>query len=151
MYKCKIQSKLLPRLCFTSATDLCLESSLDCIDRPTGLARVACYEVDTIVLAKRSIRSFASFASHIFVCNIISSQEHGTPKIYVLMYFRKTFSICRCWKRPLSVRREPFSPPVEPVVPISANMYVMTCSIGRWILLLMSAMLANTVFLLPSL
>ncbi len=64
------------------------------------------------------------------------------------MYRRSTCSICFCWKRPLMTRRP--EPSTEPLVPISANMYWMTCSGCRCMRLQISETLAKMDFLLPS-
>lgn len=66
------------RLRLASATDLGLEPSLDGIDGATRLARVAGDEVDTIVLAERSIGGFARLASDVFVCNHVRYQRNIT-------------------------------------------------------------------------
>ena len=55
-----------PRLILTTPPDLCLESTLDRIDRPSRAARLTGHEEDTVFFREECIRGFTRFARHVF-------------------------------------------------------------------------------------
>ena len=57
-----------PRLILTTPPDLCLESTLDRIDRPSRAARLTGHEEDTVFLGEEGVGRLASLASDVFDC-----------------------------------------------------------------------------------
>lgn len=61
---------------------------------------------------------------------IVSGDRHVWHVTYSLIYRRKTFSICFCWKRPLMISW--LFPSTDPLVPNSAKRKSNKCFGNRW-------------------
>jgi hypothetical protein len=132
-----------------SLSDLGRETRLDGRDGPSGTARVACDKVQTVLaLVELGVGRFACFADNVFDCLVSTELRQHINIKDSRMYFRRTFSMCCCWKRPRITNRR--LPSTEPEVPSSASRYRVMWSSVRFMRLATSVMLAKMVFLLPS-
>ena len=80
-------------------------------------------------------------------CKIVSGDLHVWHVTYSLIYLRRTFSICFCWKRPLIMSWLLLS--IEPLVPNSASKYASKCFGCLCKILQISPKFAKDVFFVP--